>query len=104
MKYIGIDNKTGEYWEEEFENPNITIDQARAKIKDWNVCQENHKNEVTYKLSDDVKRRLIDEILLTCKANNVSNLGEVMLMLSLAFRTIPELVLISKELHLKGQV
>lgn len=102
MKYIGIENSTGKYWEEEFENLNITIDQAHAKIKDWNVCQENHKNEVTYKLYDDVKRRLIDEILLTCKANNVPNLDEVML--SLAFRTIPELVSISKELHLKGQV
>lgn len=102
MKYIVIDNKTGEYWEEDFEDPNITVDQARAKIREWNVCQQNHKNEVTYKLSDDVKRRLMDEILLCCKANNVPNLDE--LMLSLAFRTISELVSISKELHLKGEV
>ena len=52
--------------------------------------------------SDDVKRSLMSEILLCCKANEVLNLDE--LLLSLAFRTIPELVAICKELNLKGEV
>ena len=102
MKYVVIENKTGKHWEEDFEDPNITVDQARSKLKEWNVCQENHKNEFNHKLSDDVKRSLMSEILLCCKANEVLNLDE--LLLSLAFRTIPELIAICKELNLKGKV
>lgn len=64
MKYIGIDNKTGECWEEDFEDPNITIDQARAKIREWNVCQQNHKNEVRYELlmNDQYKAKALEII------------------------------------------